>query len=82
MKKKSIDNSVFFQNEDCEKKCDEINCDQAGEYYAPKSPNSSEKYVFCLKHIKLYNKRWNYFAGKSQNEISKYLGHIVILKFS
>ncbi len=72
MKKKSIDNSVFFQNEDCEKKCDEINCDQAGEYYAPKSPNSSEKYVFCLKHIKLYNKRWNYFAGKSQNEIYEF----------
>ena len=46
MKKKSIDKSVFFQNKNFEKKCDEINCDQVGEYFAPKSPNSSEKYVF------------------------------------
>ena len=27
------------------------------------------KYFFCLHHIKIYNKRWNYFAGKSQKQI-------------
>lgn len=69
MKKKSNDHSKFFQ-QDCHlKKCDEVNCEKVGEYLAPKSPNSSEKYFFCLEHIKLYNKRWNYFAGKSQKEI-------------
>ena len=36
---------------------------------APKSPNSNEKYFFCHDHIKLYNKRWNFFAGKSQKQI-------------
>ena len=69
MKNKSINKSNFFDHENKKKKCDEINCDEVGEYFAPKSPNSSEKYVFCLKHIQLYNKRWNYFAGKSQKEI-------------
>ena len=72
MKKKSIQKSVFFKAKNFEKKCDEINCDQVGEYSAPKSPNSNERYNFCLEHIKLYNKRWNYFAGKSQNEIYEF----------
>ena len=51
------------------KRCDEKGCSEAGKFIAPKSPGSSEKYFFCLKHIKLYNKRWNFFAGKSQAEI-------------
>ena len=51
------------------KKCDEKGCTEDGNFVAPKSPNSNEKYFFCLKHIKLYNKRWNFFAGKSQAEI-------------
>lgn len=51
------------------KQCDEKGCNEEGNFIAPKSPNSSEKYFFCLKHIKLYNKRWNFFAGKSQAEI-------------
>ena len=51
------------------KLCDEKGCNKEGNFIAPKSPSSSEKYFFCLKHIKLYNKRWNFFAGKSQAEI-------------
>ena len=43
-----------------------------GNYQAPKSPNSKEKYTFCLKHVKEYNKRWNFFAGKTQNQIYEY----------
>ncbi len=69
MKNKSINKSNFFGLKTNKKKCDEINCEEYGEYLAPKSPNSSEKYYFCLKHIQSYNKRWNYFAGKSQKEI-------------
>ena len=38
------------------KKCDEKGCTEDGNFVAPKSPNSNEKYFFCLKHIKLYNK--------------------------
>ena len=51
------------------KQCDEKGCNEEGNFIAPKSPNSGEKYFFCLKHIKIYNKRWNFFAGKSQAEI-------------
>ena len=60
----------FFESTNySNKQCDEKGCNEEGNFIAPKSPNSSEKYFFCLKHIKLYNKRWNFFAGKSQSEI-------------
>ncbi len=70
MKKKS--NKPTFIKSDNGKKirlCQEKGCLNEGEYEAPKSPNSQEKYFFCLHHIKIYNKRWNYFAGKSQKQI-------------
>ncbi len=70
MKKKS--NKPTFLKADDYKKirlCQEKGCLNEGEYAAPKSPNSKEKYFFCLDHIKIYNKRWNYFAGKSQKQI-------------
>ena len=51
------------------RKCHEKGCLNEGEYMAPKSPNNNEKYFFCLDHIKIYNKRWNYFAGKNQKQI-------------
>ena len=71
MKKKATDSYIFF-NKAKVKKCDEKNCNEPGEFFAPKSPNSPEKYLFCSKHIQLYNKRWNYFAGKSQSEIYEF----------
>ena len=37
-----------------------------------KSPNSKEKYTFCLKHVKEYNKRWNFFVEKLKNQIYEY----------
>jgi len=70
MKKKS--NKPTFLEPDDDKKirlCQEKDCLNEGEYVAPKSPNSQEKYFFCLEHVKIYNKRWNYFAGKSQKQI-------------
>ncbi len=70
MKKKS-NKPIFLESNDGKKirLCQEKNCFNEGEYIAPKSPNSKEKYFFCLEHIKIYNKRWNYFAGKSQKQI-------------
>ena len=53
--------------------CDQVGCKLEGEYKAPKTPNSKEKYNFCLKHVKIYNKRWDYFAGKSQADIYEFL---------
>tara|TARA_B100001057_G_scaffold63731_1_gene57299 strand:+ start:276 stop:845 length:570 start_codon:yes stop_codon:yes gene_type:complete len=73
MKKKSIeyiiDKIIGSGNE---KLCDEVDCKDPGIYSAPKSPNSNEKYSFCLYHVKQYNKRWNFFAGKSQSQIYEY----------
>ena len=71
MIKKAIKSFEFFKKSN-QKLCDEIDCNEPGEFIAPKSPNSSEKYFFCLKHIKSYNKRWNFFAGKSQDQIYEY----------
>ena len=70
MKKKS-NKSTLLESDDGKKirLCQEKDCFNEGEYEAPKSPNSKEKYFFCLHHIKIYNKRWNYFAGKSQKQI-------------
>ena len=62
-----------WENFDEFPKCDQIDCDLPGKYKAPKTPRSNEKYNFCLKHVTNYNKRWNYFAGKSQDEIYKFL---------
>ena len=72
MKKKSIEyifNKILGVNE---KSCDVVGCKNPGGYVAPKSPNSKEKYSFCLTHVKEYNKRWNFFAGKSQGQIYDY----------
>ena len=68
MKKKSnkpLFSNLIIKKLDCVRK----RLFQSRKYEAPKSPNSKEKYFFCLEHIKIYNKRWNYFAGKSQRQI-------------
>ena len=68
-KKSNYDIYKIVEQVEETKICDEVNCNQEALYSAPKSPGSKEKYTFCLKHIKAYNKRWNFFAGRSQKEI-------------
>ena len=72
MKKKSNGHNDIWNKNSSFPKCDDKQCDKIGEYFAPKSPGSDDKYIFCLEHIKAYNKRWNYFAGKSQSEIYEF----------
>ena len=69
MKKKKY---IWSVDKKTKRICDQIGCNKVGEYIAPKKPNSKEKYFFCLHHVKLYNKRWDYFAGMSQSEIYKF----------
>lgn len=64
---------ITYPWEGISKKCDQENCDQPGYFKAPKSIKSKEKYHFCLEHIKIYNKRWDFFAGKSQKQIYNFL---------
>lgn len=52
------------------KTCDYENCTLTGEYRAHKSRFFYEGYYyFCLEHIRLYNKKWDYFKGMSSEEI-------------
>ena len=70
MRKKSISyNYEWLGQSEKVQLCDEKDCCNPGTHYAPKSPNSKERYLFCIDHIKIYNKRWNFFAGKSQKQI-------------
>lgn len=45
-------------------------CKARGCYRAPKAPDRlSEFHWFCLDHVRLYNSKWNYYAGMSPEEI-------------
>ena len=50
--------------------CDYNNCNNLGEYKAPKSrSNLNEYYLFCLKHVTEYNKSWDFYRGLSVDQI-------------
>ena len=52
------------------KKCDSPNCNEKGEYRAPKSRVMlNEYFYFCLDHIKEYNKSWDFYKGMSVEQI-------------
>jgi len=54
------------------KKCDSSNCKEKGEFRAPKSRiRLNEYYFFCLKHIKEYNKSWDFYKGLTVDQIEK-----------
>ena len=47
--------------------CDNKGCNLEGRYKAPKSKiKLKEYYFFCLRHIKDYNKSWDYYKGMSK----------------
>ena len=52
------------------KKCDSDACNKKREYRAPKSRIMLNQYFyFCLKHIKEYNKSWDFYKGMSVDQI-------------
>ena len=54
--------------------CDWENCDQPGSYKAPVEKDNSKKYrLLCLEHIKLFNKKWNYFSDMSDQQIEYFV---------
>ncbi len=48
--------------------CDRHGCAEPGTCPAPKSPNSPERWQFCVAHAAEYNRGWNYFEGLSVEE--------------
>ena len=54
--------------------CDWNNCTEVGEYKAPVEKDNSKKYrLLCFKHIKEFNKNWNYFANMNDEEINEFI---------
>ena len=50
--------------------CDYENCIERGEYKAPISRlRLNEYYLFCLKHVKIYNKSWDFYRGLNVDQI-------------
>ena len=56
-----------------ERKCDFAGCEECGEYRAPKNRMLNDYYWFCLKHVKEYNKNWNFYQGLSSEEIEQHI---------
>ncbi len=55
--------------EPSERACDHIGCKSPGLHRAPKSREPAKQFWhFCAVHAAAYNKRWNYFAGMSEEE--------------
>ena len=54
--------------------CDWDNCNEQGSYKAPIERDNSRKYrLLCLEHIKIFNKKWNYFANMNDQEIEYFV---------
>jgi hypothetical protein len=51
--------------------CDRHNCEQPGDCPAPKSPNSPERWYFCVEHAAEYNRGWDYFEGLSAEDAAE-----------
>ena len=52
------------------RKCDKEDCQEKGEFRAPKSRILlNQYYFFCLDHVKEYNKSWDFYRGLSVNQI-------------
>ena len=52
------------------KKCDNKSCNERGQFRAPKSRiNLNEYFFFCLKHVKEYNKSWDFYKGMTVDQI-------------
>ena len=67
-------NSKKFSWENLNKKkiCEYEKCIKIADYKAPKSRNDlNNYYFFCLDHVKIYNKSWDFYKGLSVNEIEK-----------
>ena len=54
--------------------CDWNNCLEDGSYKAPLEKDNSKKYrMLCLKHVKEFNKNWNYFEGMDDDQIYEFI---------
>lgn len=77
-KPKGIDISISASKAKKKKKATEMPCEWAecvsmGGCKAPKGPDRLRDYFnFCTKHAREYNKNWNFFSGKTDEEIQEW----------
>jgi hypothetical protein len=77
-KPKGIDISISASKAKKKKKAKELPCEWAGcvslgGCKAPKSQDRLRDYFnFCTKHAREYNKNWNFFSGKTDEEIQEW----------
>jgi len=66
-----------FNNQASKRPCDHPGCGDDGLYQAPRKDGSSRIkdpnswLWFCMKHVKMYNKKWDYFSNMSHDEVSE-----------
>ena len=54
--------------------CEWSECTNLGEFKAPVEKDNSKKYrMLCLKHVKEFNKNWNYFSGMNDEQIIEFI---------
>jgi len=54
--------------------CELDSCKKAGGFKAPTEKDNNKKLKWlCKDHIKLFNSKWDYFEGMSQNQIEGFL---------
>ncbi|MBV1866720.1 MAG: J domain-containing protein [Marinosulfonomonas sp.] len=50
--------------------CEHPDCQENGQYRAPKSPDSLDDFVwFCKDHVRQYNLKWNFFHGSGEEAV-------------
>ena len=54
--------------------CDWENCAEIGKFRAPIERDNSRKFrLLCIEHIKIFNKKWNYFESMNDREIEFFI---------
>ena len=77
MYKNKKNSDFYFIHDDSDallltKYCEWNNCEKKGEYKAPSSRSELRVFkYFCLEHVKQYNKGWDYFKGRTTDQIYK-----------
>jgi hypothetical protein len=61
------------------KPCEWGDCEHHGDYKAPKSAAALRDYFwFCLKHVREYNAKWDFFSGYSPEDIHHFQTESII----
>ena len=65
-----VKNNLSWESKRAPCLCDHDLCTELGEYKAPKSRlQLNEYYLFCLKHVTIYNKSWDFYKGLNVDQI-------------